>query len=194
MAQAFPVHHKYLSQLGEEELEQLALLMKYKTAAKNEVLIAAGKAVKDVYYVKKGIVRLSLPDEKGKEVNIHLAWDGMFISSYYSLINNQISDESVIAITPCELLQFPYEGLAALFDPYPKVERLARILAEEAFVCLAERVRMLQTMTATERYLHLMKSIPAEVFLQIPLKEIASFLGIAPGSLSRIRNEFLHIC
>ena len=194
MEQAFSIHHKYLNQLGEEELKQLASLMKYKSAGKNEVLIPAGKAVKYVFYVKKGIVRLSFPDKGGKEVNTHLAWDGMFISSYYSLINNRISDESVITITPCELLQFPYEGLVALFDPYPKVERLARILAEEAFVCLAERVRMLQTMAASERYHHLMKTIPAEVFLNIPLQEIASFLGIAPGSLSRIRNEFLHIC
>lgn len=194
MDQLLPIHHKYSNLLGEEELRQLATLMKYKTASKNEVLIPVGKTVKDVFYIKKGIVRLALPDESGKEVNTHIAWEGMFISSYYSLINNKLSDESVIAITECELLHFPYEELATLFDPFPKIERLARILAEEAFVCLAERGRMLQTMTASERYYHLMKTIPAEIFLNIPLQEIASYLGIAPGSLSRIRNEFLHIC
>lgn len=194
MPHQFPIPEKYLNYLGDEEVKQLALLMKYRSAAKNEMLIQAEKPVKDVFYIHKGIVRLFMYDENGQEINTHLAWDGMFITSYYSLINNKLSDESLIALTPCELYHFSYDQLAALFDLYPKVERLGRILAEEAFSCLAERGRMLQTMTAKERYLHLMKSIPAEIFLHIPMQDIASFLGIAPGSLSRIRSEFLHIC
>lgn len=180
--------------MGEEELHQLSSIMKDKSAAKNEVLVRADKPVKDVYYIHKGIVRLNMADERGRDFNTHLAWDGMFITSYYSLIKNQLSDESVTAVTPCELYHFQYSQLAALFDPYPKVERLGRILAEEAFSCLAERGRMLQTMTAKERYLHLMEKIPIEIFRNIPMQDIASYLGIAPGSLSRIRNESLHIC
>lgn len=194
MDTSFPLDEKYLNHLGEEEIAQLAAIMKYRTAAKNEVLVPPDKPVKDVYYIQKGIVRLFMMDENGREINTHLAWDGMFISSYYSLINNKLSDESVIAISPCELFHFNYDHLEALFDSYPKVERLGRVLAEEAFSCLAERGRMLQTMTAKDRYLYLMKTIPREIFLQIPMQDIASFLGIAPGSLSRIRNEFLHIC
>ena len=194
MQPAFPINQSYLSHLGEEELAQLSSIMEYRTAAKNEILVPAGKPVKDVYYIHKGIVRLFLFDESGREINTHLAWDGMFITSYYSLIKDQLSDESVIAVTSCELYHFSYASLAALFDPYPKVERLGRILSEEAFSCLAERGRMLQTMTAKERYLHLMNSIPMEIFRNIPMQDIASYLGIAPGSLSRIRNEFLHIC
>ncbi len=189
-----PVNHKYLSNLGEEELHQLFSILSSRIVAKNEVLIPAGKFVKDVFYIKKGIVRLFLPDQNGKEINTHLAWDGMFITSYYSLIHKKPSDESVVAVTPCELYHFNYASFSALFDPFPKVERLGRILAEEAFSCLAERGRMLQTMTAKERYLYLMQTIPPEIFLHIPMQDIASYLGIAPGSLSRIRSEFLHIC
>lgn len=190
----FPIHEYYLSHLGQEEVKQLASIVRYRGAVKNEMLINIGKPVKDIYYIHKGLVRLYMPDESGREINTHFAWDGMFITSYYSLINNKLSDEAVVAITDCELYHFNYHKLAALFDPYPKVERLGRILAEQAFSCLAERGRMLQTMTAKERYLHLMKTIPTEVFQNIPMQDIASYLGIAPGSLSRIRNEFLHIC
>lgn len=193
MQAVFPVQHKFLQLLGEEEISRLSALMDFRFAQKNEVLIPVGKPVKDVFYIKKGIVRSFLPDESGREINIHLAWEGMFVTSFYSRINNRHSDESVVAITPCELYHFTYDGLASLFDPYPKVERLARLLAEEAFSCLGDRVRFLQTLSAKERYLQLMGTIPAHIFLNIPLQELASYLGIAPGSLSRIRNEFLHI-
>lgn len=194
MQPSFPIHQKYLSHLGEEEIDQLSSIMQYRTAAKNDILIHAGRPVKDVYYIQKGLVRLFMPDESGSEINTHLAWDGMFITSYYSLINNKLSDEAVAAITACELFHFTYESLAAFFDHYPKMERLGRILAEEAFSCNSERGRMLQTMTAKERYVHLTKIIPTEIFRNIPMQDIASYLGIAPGSLSRIRNELLHIC
>lgn len=194
MQPSIPIDQKYLSYLGSEEITMLMSIMKYRKVAKNEIFIDQGKPVKDVYYIQKGIVRLFLPDESGREINTHLAWDGMFITSYYSLIKNKLSDESVMAVTPCDLFHFRYDSLVALFDSYPKVERLGRILAEEAFSCLAERGRMLQMMTAKERYLHLIKTIPLEIFRNIPMQDIASYLGIAPGSLSRIRNEFLHIC
>lgn len=190
----FPIHESFLDILGEEEIALLASIVKFRRAERNDLLIHTGKPVKDIFYIHKGLVRLYMPDESGREINTHFAWDGMFITSYYSLINNKLSDEAVVAITDCELYHFSYHQLAALFDPYPKVERLGRILAEQAFCCLAERGRMLQTMTAKERYLHLLKTIPTEVFQNIPMQDIASYLGIAPGSLSRIRNEFLHIC
>ncbi len=194
MQPLFPLHPKYLNHLGAEEIVLLSSLVKHRLATKNEKLIHAGKPSKEVFYIHKGILRLYMPDEKGREVNTHLAWEGMFLTSYYSLINNKISDEAAVALTDCELYQFDYDNLVALYDTYPKIERLGRLLAEESFSCLVERGRMLQTMTAKERYLHFMQTMPVEVFRAIPLQEIASYLGIAPGSLSRIRNEFLHIC
>lgn len=189
-----PIDDKYLKYLGQEEIHHLISMMKFRKANKNEVLIPPQKPVKHLFYIQKGIVRLFLPDESGREINTHLAWDGMFITSYYSLIKDQLSDESVVAVTECELYQFSHNSLISLTEAYPKVERLRRFLAEEAFSCLAERGRMLQILSAKERYLYFMKNTPPDVLLQIPLQEIASFLGIAPGSLSRIRNEFLHNC
>lgn len=185
---------KYRNHLGEEEMKQLASIVQFRTAGKNEVLVPCGKPVKEVFYIQKGFVRLMMPDENGKEINTHLAWDGMFITSYYSLINQQVSDESVVTITDCALYHVRYEQMEALYDSFPRLERLGRIIAEEAISCLAERGCMLQSMTAKERYLHQMNTMPPEIFLTIPLQDIASYLGIAPGSLSRIRNEILHIC
>lgn len=113
MQPSFPIHQKYLSHLGEEEIDQLSSIMQYRTAAKNEILIHAGRHVKDVYYIQKGLVRLFMLDESGSEINTHLAWDGMFITSYYSLINNKLSDEAVAAITACELFHFTYVRMRA---------------------------------------------------------------------------------
>ncbi|MFN6944671.1 MAG: Crp/Fnr family transcriptional regulator [Cytophagaceae bacterium] len=191
---AIPINQKYLSHLGPEEMELIFSVAEHREVKKSEVIIHAHKPVKDVFYIHKGIVRLFMLDENGREVNTHIAWEGMFITSFYSLINNKPSDESVIAVNDCELFHFPYEFLSGMFDRFPKVERLGRILAEEAFSCQFERVRMMQTMTAKKRYQYLMESIPKEIFMQISMQDIASYLGIAPGSLSRIRNEFLHIC
>ncbi|MFN3402556.1 MAG: Crp/Fnr family transcriptional regulator [Cytophagaceae bacterium] len=189
---SLPVNPIYLSFLNDEDVQVISSLISYKQVKKNTILISRDKPVNDVYYVQKGIVRLFMVNQEGEEINTHFAWNGMFITSFYSLINNKPSDEAVIAITDCELYHFRYQDLAALFDKHPKIERLGRILSEEAFCCLAERSRMLQTLTAGERYLHMMENTPKEFFLQISLQDIASYLGIAPGSLSRIRNEFLH--
>lgn len=194
MHSIFEIDEKYRSLLGQAEAEVLMPLMQPCAFDKNAALIPAGQRVKDVFYIRKGIVRLFMPDERGKEVNTHIAWDGMFITSLFSFLNDKISDECVVTVTPCELLRINFDKLLLLYDQYPKIERLARYLVEEAFCCLACRGRMLQTMTARERYQHFMDTTPKEVFFNIPLQEIASFLGIAPGSLSRIRNGFLHTC
>ncbi|WMJ74174.1 Crp/Fnr family transcriptional regulator [Cytophagaceae bacterium ABcell3] len=190
MQASLPIQSKYLNFLGPEEKELLFAQAAQLHAKKGDAIIVPGKPVKDVFYIQKGIVRLYMTDEGGREINTHLAWEGMFITSLYSLINNKPSDESLMAVTDCELLHFPYSFISSMFDRYPKVERLAKMLVEEAFSCQFERIRMMQAMTAKKRYSHLMESMPNEVFLKVPMQDIASYLGIAPGSLSRIRNEF----
>ena len=194
MEPPFPIPEKYLSHLGDEELSELSSILQFRRVLKNKVLIEAGKPVKDVYLVKEGVLKSIIVDEKGREVNTHMAWNGMFITAYYSLINRKPADESVVSITNSELFFFSYKKFSSLFDKYPKIERLGRINAEEAFSCYADRGRMLLTMTAKERYSHFMQTTPSQIFQHIPMQDIASYLGIAPGSLSRIRNELLHIC
>jgi CRP-like cAMP-binding protein len=180
--------------LGPEELAFLATIVKEEFVPKDKILVDLNVAVKEVFFIEKGIVRLFYLNEKGEEMNTHFAWDGMLITSYYSLLKQQPSDECLKTLTDCHLFRAPYSAFVESFDRFPRIERMTRVAAEQSFLCTAERSRYLQTLVARDRYEKFLKSTPLHIFQQMPLLHIASYLGIAPGSLSRIRNEFLHIC
>ena len=107
------------------------------------------------------------------------------------MISRLINSPSLInikAIEDSEILVIKQKDLNAIYFKIPKIERLGRILTEQAFIKFVEQTIDFQTLTAKDRYENLLKCHP-EIFRRVQLYHIANYLGIAPKSLSRIRKE-----
>lgn len=111
-----------------------------------------------------------------------------FATCFYSFIVQKPSFEFVQALEDSDLLQMSYSALQNLYVTFPETERIGRIITENYYIKLEERILNLQFKTAKERYQKLLSSKPT-LLLRAPLGQIASYLGISQETLSRIRAE-----
>lgn len=139
------------------------------------------------FVISGGLVYYKLLDN-GKEITTDFAFEGDWVTDNHSRINHCASVLNIKAIEDTLLIVISNQALNELYIKLPKLERLGRILIENAFVRIAQQSIDLQTLTASERYNKLIKEFP-HVFEKAPLYHIANYLGIAAKSLSRIRNN-----
>ncbi|MBL4661984.1 MAG: Crp/Fnr family transcriptional regulator [Flavobacteriaceae bacterium] len=155
-----------------------------------ERLINDGQTAGEIYMVKEGLLRVyHLID--GKEITTYFSCDGLFISTYSSFITQKPSFEILEAIEHSTVYAFSYKTLTKLYEMHPKFEKIGRYIAEQNYLCIFDRTLSMQTKTAKEKYLDFIASNHPKIIQRAPQHQIASFLGIAPESLSRIRREIV---
>lgn len=153
-----------------------------------EYILREGQVSTKLHFIENGLVRVfHLRD--GKETTTYLSCDNGFVSSYSSFINQTSSVENIQCIESTETLSISFTDMQELYKTMPQWEKVGRILAEQNFLCLADRLLKLQSVSAKEKYLEFLKTSPAKIVQRTPLIHIASFLGITPESLSRIRKS-----
>lgn len=155
---------------------------------KGEHWICEGKVCKQVAFVQEGKLRVYYQDDAGDEVTCYFATAGSFISSFTSFLTNTPTIENIAAIEDTSLWVITKDGLEKLSEEVPKVHIWRRIIAENLFIAMEKRIAMLQSKTAHERYERMLKEKP-DIILSVPLQYTASFLGITPQHLSRLRKE-----
>lgn len=183
-----PLHQHISSHISisEQEFEKFFNLLEFIKCTKKELIIQPGKAVKHQYFVLKGCLRTFLIDSFGKEHTIQFAVENWWASDYIAYYKEQNSVLSVECIEDCELLKIHKDDLHTIFDELPALERFFRRQLENAFV--ASQIRILSNLhrTAEERYELFLKSYPT-IEQRVKNYQIASYLGITPESLSRLR-------
>lgn len=152
-------------------------------------LAHAGRISSAIYFISAGIVRV-FTVHQDKEVSLDFAFAGQFSTAYASFITQQPSIVSLQAITPVSGFAFYYTDLQELYRKSHAAEHTGRLLAEYQYIRKYQRELAFLQYTAKERYLQLLTEHP-EVVQQIPVKYIASYLGIEPESLSRIRRGLI---
>ncbi|QMW05079.1 Crp/Fnr family transcriptional regulator [Spirosoma foliorum] len=157
------------------------------TYKKNDFLIQAGQVEKYIYYLDEGMVRLFLNDN-GRDISLDFIFTNDFVSAYSSFLTGQPTAFTVQALSDVQALRFSREKLLTLYDQSHKAERIGRLIAEQAFLRKTSREVQFLTTTAKQRYVYLLEQNPVLV-QTIPVRHLASYLGIAPESLSRIRRE-----
>lgn len=155
---------------------------------KGDFWLREGDICNEVAFVNQGVVIYSRSLDNGNEITSDFAFENEWVTNNYSRLTNSPSNLNIKAIENTELLVISHHDLTNLYDSIPLIERFSRILMEQAYLKIVQLSINLQTLSATDRYLKLLQSYP-EIFQRVPLYHIANYLGIAPKSLSRIRNS-----
>ena len=178
---------KYVN-LSDVELEDITNKFKSKVVKKNDYLLKQGNICKDLVFVQKGCLRLYyLKDDI--EVSVWFAFQQSSAIEIYSFISENPSNYFLQAIEDSEILYLPKAELNKLYQHQPKMQEMMRNFWEDVILNLIERFTALQKDSAEQRYLDLLNK-PA--YLEtIPQKYLASFIGVTPTSLSRIRKQII---
>lgn len=152
---------------------------------KNELVQPIGHTCRTIYFVEQGALRIFYYKDE-TDITESFEFENAFVARAESLFSGRPSQKAIQALEDCVLVAISAPRLFALYDAHRDIERLFRKVFEEAYVKTVNRLEGLQFHTAEERYANLVKDQP-NILQRVPLKYIASYLGITQVSLSRIR-------
>lgn len=175
---------------GISEEEEPIILSAFETVSikkKKDVLIA-GTPCKYLYFITKGCLRSFYVDSKGVEHIYQIRMENGWISDLESFFTQEPAKYTIEALEDSEMLRISFDRMEQLYREVPKLERYFRILFQKAYINALKRLNASMWDTALERYNDMLKEQP-DMFQRVPLVYIASYLGITPESLSRIRKQ-----
>jgi CRP-like cAMP-binding protein len=159
-----------------------------KKVRKKQFLLHEGDICRYIGYVVKGCLRVYTVDNKGAEHIIQFAVNDWWVSDLNSYLSGLPAVYNIDALQDSDVLLLEKSAREKLFQAVPKIERFFRLLMEANYIAMHKRINDALSASAEERYLSFIKTYPY-LFEQIPQNQIASYLGITPQSLSRIRKE-----
>ncbi len=177
---------RFLSFTEEEWRVHQSLLVR-RFLKKGEFILRGGEVCNHVTFINKGLVRV-YNEVNEEELTLNFGFEGNYITDYSSFVSRQPTVDFIVAMEDLEILQLSYPDLQAAYEKYPVWQKFGRLMAEYILLFVVDRNRSLLYLTPEERYLKLMKDRP-KVIARVPLKYIASYLGITPEALSRIRKR-----
>ncbi len=170
--------------------EEISLIEKHFLVEEIEAqtnLLEAGKTERYIYFLSSGIVR-GYQNINGKLIIEHLVDEQNFFTSIESFMSETPSADYFETVTNCKLLKISKPDLDLLRNYSTKWHTIIETITNEHLNCKMDRVRDFQTLSAKERYLKFIKETP-NLALNVSIENIASFLGMEPQSLSRIRKQ-----
>lgn len=155
---------------------------------KKKDLLEPDETCKYIYFIVKGSLRSYFIDGKGIEHIYQIRLDNSWISDLESFFSQRPSKYYIETLEDSVLLRISHERLEVLYNEMPKLERYFRILFQKAYINALERLNATMWDSAIDRYNALIKE-HSDILQRVPLVYIASYLGITPESLSRIRKK-----
>jgi CRP-like cAMP-binding protein len=177
--------HILLSKEAYLELEERLIK---KSIKKKEYLIREGNVIKYLPYIKDGLLVNYRLDNSGNTHVMQIRYTGSWLGDLYSFFNNSNTHFNIQAFQDTELLLINRETFDYISKKYPIYEKYFRIGIQNAYNQTINQVYNIHSQSAEKRYQELIKNIPT-ILEDIPHYMIASYLGIKPQSLSRIRNQ-----
>ena len=178
---------KAIAPFSDGELEYAMQFFHPKTVTKNEFFNKSGRVSDKLGFVTKGLLR-SFYILKGKETTTYFQLPGSVAIDLKSFVKKLPSIENIQAVSDSELMVIRRKDLYSLYKEDWKWQQVGRVLTENAYIEMEERSITLQIQSAHDRYLKFLVEFP-EVIRYVPLHQIASFLGVSPETLSRIRKN-----
>lgn len=173
-----------------DDLQEIVSLHKKIILPKNEFLLKEGKTANAYYLVEKGLIRFYVHDFNGNEITTQFVCENEIVNEVSSLFQRVPSVQNIQAVTDTVIWKIDFNDFQHLYHTLESVREWGREwMSAQLFQSQQRSIEMI-TQSASSRYLQLMEHRP-QVVQQAPLKQIASYLGIADTSLSRIRKELV---
>lgn len=176
--------------LTDAEKEICKSLFSPKKLRKRQYILQQDDICKNLVFVEKGILRSYSVDDKGNEHILQFALEGWWIADIYSFLTGEPAEYNIDAIEDSELLQISKSALDELYERVPKFERYFRILTQSNMIATQRRLTATLSASADEKYLKLLSAYP-NIVARVPQHMIASYLGITPETLSRVRKRIV---
>jgi len=181
---------KFLSNyidFSDKEYESFISIAITKKYSKNEYLFNAGRSVQKLFFVKSGFMR-GYRIQEGIDVTHHFYLDNWLATDYESFLTGNKGELYIQALADTTVFEFDKTKLYAFYKSHEKFEKIRFIQAEDAYLRMVRRLKKFQCMELKERYLEFVNENP-ELINLVPQRHIASYLGVSPQSLSRLKNE-----
>jgi CRP/FNR family transcriptional regulator, anaerobic regulatory protein len=170
-----------------QTIEQCFTLLQ---VSKNTIIEEDGKVPQYLYFVNEGYLRSFYYDNNGDEITTYLATPDQYMAAFLAVSQQKVSTENLETITDCSLLKINRGDFLKIIEKYPDFRQYSLQIFERAFSQMNQRANDLATLTAEQRYTQLLKN-QGNILQNVPIQYIASFLGIKPQSLSRIRKQMI---
>ncbi len=155
---------------------------------KKQVLSPPGQIPGEIFFIVKGIVRVVIVDAKGNEHTIHFALENQFIADYSAFMLKQKSTYTIEAIEDTETVIMPRAAIDWGYTNLTQGDKLGRLIAEFYFIYQDNRIKNLYARTPKQRYESIADVFP-NIHNRAPQHMIASYLGITPVHLSRLKKQ-----
>jgi CRP-like cAMP-binding protein len=186
----FTLFYQYTGQIisfTDSEKAVIESAFTFRQVPKKFKLAEEGRVAKELFFIMKGLVRLYYSKE-GEEITGYIFKEGLFASSYESFLRQAPSIQTLETMEECDLLVLSHEGLDKLYAQLPKMHILVRKVAEQRFINAQQILSSFILDSPEERYRKFAVQ-HSDLLLRAPHHIIASFLGITPVSMSRIRKR-----
>lgn len=180
-------YYEQITDLQESEWEFIAQYFQRKVYSKNEIITRQGDVESFLSFIESGFVRFYIPDDE-YGFTFGFSFEKEFTCAYDSFLTQMPSEYEMQALTETVVWQISYADLQKVYAHTRVGNHLGRFASEKLFLAKSKRELALLKYTAKERYLNLFREQP-QVLQRVPLKYIASYIGVTPQALSRIRRQ-----
>lgn len=176
--------------LSEKDKQLLSDTFHSKKIKRKQFLLEAGDVSKYIYFIKEGCIRMYFTDKEGEEHVIGFSVEDWWAGDIASFSHAEPSIFSIDALEDSEVLYTDKAGMDKLYAQLPQLEKYFRIIFQNALAAQFQRVTNTNSFTAEERYVAFQKKYP-QFDRRIPQKYLASYLGITPEFLSKLKKHLL---
>ncbi|WP_426485426.1 Crp/Fnr family transcriptional regulator [Flavobacterium sp. 2] len=185
--------HDYLSRsarLSKEEVKIFEKNLEFRMVPKKTILLKAGEICNFEAYINKGCIREYFIDRNGQELTLQFAIEDWWVSDITSFEDQVPSDMYIETLEDCELLVLTRQSKENLINEVPHLERMFRLMIQRHLSKLQKRLFKTVSSTAMEQYVEFITRYPT-ISQRVSQHYIASYLGITPEFLSRLRTKHL---
>lgn len=181
---------KQMIDVSEGELNDFLAQANIKAFKRQEILSQTNTIPNEIFFVNKGLIRVLITDKEGNEHTIHFALENQFIADYSNFIQQQPSIYSLQALEETEVVVLPRFAIEWGYKNLTDGQKMGRLIAEYYFIYQDDRIKNLYVRTPKQRYNTITDVFP-NIHNRVPQHMIASYLGITPIHLSRLKKTEL---